>query len=51
VINVKFNILKTKFAEIEAKLEEETDPFEQEKLVGIYMYYAGLIWINSQRRP
>ena len=48
---MNFENVKTKFAEIEAKLEEETDPFEQEKLLGIYMYYAGLIWINSQRRP
>ena len=47
---MNFESVKTKFAEIEAKLEEETDPFEQEKLLGIYMYYAGLIWINSQRR-
>tara|TARA_Y100000004_G_scaffold174850_1_gene213923 strand:- start:274 stop:420 length:147 start_codon:yes stop_codon:yes gene_type:complete len=47
---MNFENVKTKFAEIEAKLEEETDPFEQEKLLGIYMYYAGLIWINSQRR-
>ena len=48
---MNFESIKTKFAEIEAKLEEETDPFEQEKLLGFYMYYAGLIWINSQRRP
>ena len=47
---MKFESINTKFAEIEAKLEQETDPIEQEKLMGMYMYYAGLIWINSQRR-
>ena len=48
---MNFDIIKTKFAEIEAKLEEEENPFEQQKLLGFYMYYAGIIWINSQRRP